>query len=130
MSTDFLVPFALTPQGQIATTSDPNVIALQRVESLVGTPNGERVMIPTYGVDLPEFLFAPDIQAEVNNIANEISAGLQTWEPTINVIDVTPVVTDASVGVDNVIVDFSTANPAITPTQTATVLVGGTVVNN
>lgn len=131
MASNFLVPFSLTPQGGIATTSDPGIIALQRVESLVGTPRNERVMLPTYGVPLPQFLFAPDIAADVQQISNDITQALQTWEPTINVISVTPVVNEQQVGLDNVIVDFSqSADSAFTPTQTATVLVGGTVVNN
>jgi phage baseplate assembly protein W len=131
MATNFLVPFSLTPQGGIATTSDPGLIALQRVESLVGTPDNERVMLPSYGVNLPGYLFAPDLSADTQQIANDISNALHIWEPAINVISVTPVVNEQQVGLDNVIVDFSqSANSAFTPTQTATVLVGGTVVTN
>jgi phage baseplate assembly protein W len=131
MATNFLNPFALTVQGSIATTSDPYQIATQRVESLVGTPPGERVMLPTYGVPIPDFLFAPDIAADVDEIATDVSKALQVWEPSINVNSVTPVVSAASEGIDNVLVDFTTSNdPTFTPTQTATVLVGGTVTGN
>jgi phage baseplate assembly protein W len=131
MASNFLNPFALTAQGSIATTSDPYVIATQRVESLVGTPPGERVMQPTYGVPLPDFLFAPDLAADVDQIATDTAAALQVWEPSINVSSVTPIVNSASEGIDNISVDFITSNdPTFTPTQTATVLVGGTVTGN
>lgn len=130
MSTNFTVPFSLTPQGGIATTNDPNVIAGNRVECLVGTAPGERVMQPTYGVDLPGFLFTPDIIDNTDLMANDIAQAIQTWEPSLTVDTITPIVTQSDVGISQVNVEFSLSpDPTITPVQTATVLVGGSVVN-
>jgi phage baseplate assembly protein W len=131
MSTNFLVPFSLTPQGTIAVTSDPGIIALQRVESLTGTPTGARVMKPSYGVDLPAYLFAPDLEADTARIANDVTNALQVWEPSVNVLSVTPVVSEQQAGIDNVVVNFTqSGNAGFTPVQVATVLTGGTVVQN
>jgi uncharacterized protein len=132
VGTTFLNPFQLTPSGSIATTSDPQQINMQRVESLIGTPPGERVMLPTYGVNIPAVLFAPDIEAEINEIENDVTQAIAVWEPSINVTDITPVAIQQNVGVIGVNIEFqtSTLTPDFTPIQTATVLVGGTVVQN
>src|SRR6185437_950446 len=130
MGRNFLNPFALTPQGTIATTTDPDRIALQRVESIVETPPRERVMLGDYGVDLPAYLFSPGVETATVEIKNDISGQLARWEPNINVIDVIPDVSQEEVGIVNVDVEFTqSADQAFTPVLTATVLVGGTVVN-
>lgn len=131
MSFNFSNPFGLNSQGQINITSDPNEIAQTRIQSLIGTYPGERVMQPTYGVDLPSYLFTPDIIEDTDLIANDIQQAVATWEPSLNVIEITPVVIQADVGISDINVEFSISNdPTITPAQTATILVGGTVVNN
>lgn len=131
MGTNFKVPFQLTQQGTIATTQDPNEIANDRVNSLIGTYPGERVMQPTYGVDIPSYLFTPDIITNTDLLSNDIAAAVATWEPTITIVDITPVTTQADVGISDVNVEFTLSNdPTVTPVQTATVLIGGSVVNN
>jgi phage baseplate assembly protein W len=128
---NFAVPFALTTQGMVATTSDPNVIASNRVNSLIGTYPGERVMQPGYGVDTNSYLFTPDIISETDLLATDIKSAASTWEPSITVSSVTPVVTQADVGISQVNVEFTISNdPTFKPAQTATVLVGGSVVDN
>lgn len=130
MGRNFLNPFALTAQGKVATTVDPDQIALQRVESIVETPPRERVMLGNYGVDLPHYLFSPGVDTATVEIENDVAAQLAIWEPTINVIDVIPDMSQAQVGIVSVDVEFSqSADQAFTPVLTATVLVGGTVVN-
>lgn len=129
--TNFANPFDLTSQGTVATTSDPNAIAETRIQSLINTYPGERVMQPGYGVDLQSYLFTPDIIENTDMIANDIRQSVATWEPTLNVVSITPVATMADVGIADINVEFSITNdPTFTPVLTATVLVGGTVVNN
>lgn len=131
MGRNFLNPFKLTPQGGIATTTDPDRIALQRVESIVETPPRERVMLGDYGVDLPAHLFSPGVDQQTVEIENEVSGQLAKWEPNINVIDIIPDMSQADVGIVHVDVEFTqSADQAFTPVLTATVLVGGTVVND
>jgi len=131
MATNFAIPFALTTQGTVATVTDPNQIALQRVRALISTNPGARVMVPDYGVGLTAYLFAPDLAATNAKLTNEINQAFQRWEPSINLLSVKPVTNDVSTGIDDVTVEFTTSNdPAFNPTLTATVLVGGTVVNN
>lgn len=131
MGTNFKLPFQLTPQGTVATTTDPNEIAEDRVNALIGTYPGERVMQPDYGVNLPMYLFTPDIIESTDLIANEITAQMTKWEPSITLLDITPITTQSDQGISKVNVDFTISNdPTLTPTLVATVEVGGRVVPN
>lgn len=129
--TNFSIPFSLTPSGSVSTTVNPNQIANDRVESLIGTYPGERVMLPTYGVDVPAYVFSPDILSQQSLLINQIQQAIGTWEPTIALDSVTPVVTQSEVGLIDINVEFTLSNnPALTPVQIATVSVGGSVVAN
>jgi phage baseplate assembly protein W len=128
---NFSVPFALTPGGQVHVTSDPNQIANDRVESLVGTYPGERVMLPDYGVNLPPEVFSPDVAEKSTMITLDIQRAVNQWEPSIKLDQVTPVMVQSGIGIVSVNVEFSLSdNLSLTPTQTATVEIGGKVVNN
>lgn len=129
--TNFTIPFSLTSTGSVQTTADPNQIANDRVESLVATYPGERVMQPAYGVNVPSFVFAPDIAFQQTMLTNAISQAVTVWEPTITLDSVTPVTTQSDVGMVQVNVEFTLSNdPSLTPAQTATVLIGGSVVSS
>jgi phage baseplate assembly protein W len=129
--TNFSIPFALTPSGSVQVTQDPNVIANNRVESLVGTYPGERVMLNTYGVNVPAYVFAPDIAAQQGLLTNAIQKAVNQWEPSIILDAVTPVVIQSDVGIIDINVEFTLSNnPSLTPTQVATVEIGGNVVQN
>lgn len=129
--TNFRIPFDLNSQGQVDTTTDPNEIAEGRIQSLIGTYPGERVMQPTYGVDLPGYLFNADIIKKTDIIAHDINVAVSTWEPSLKLIDVKPVTDINETGLVDINVEFTISNdPTFTPVQTATVLVGGLVVPN
>lgn len=131
MATNFLVPFALDGKGSIATTSDNDVIAMQRIRALMATSPGSRVMLPDYGVNLPGYLFNADLPGSSDKLANDIHSAIDTWEPSISVIEVTPVTNSEATGFEDVHVEFTTSSDqAFTPTLIATVLVGGTVVKD
>lgn len=131
MGTNFVVPFQLDSRGRVATTTDPNAIANERVNSLIGTYPGERVMLPQYGVNLPSYLFTPDIIESTDMIANDINAQMDQWEPSITILDITPVTTQSDQGIMDVNVEFTiSSDPTFTPTLVATVEVGGNVVPN
>jgi phage baseplate assembly protein W len=131
MGTNFKIPFQLTAQGTVATTIDPNEIGNDRIEALIGTYPGERVMQPSYGVNLPMYLFTPDIIESTDLLSNEITSQVSKWEPSITLLDITPVTTQEDQGIAQVNVEFTISNdPTLTPSLVATVEVGGKVVNN
>lgn len=131
MSVNFLAPFQLTSQGSVATTADPDTIAMQRVRAIISTAPNERVMLADYGVDLPAYLFSTDIAESVARISTDIITAMQKYEPTITILDVEPVVNETALGIEDVKVEFTqSTDQAYTPTLTATILVGGTVVGN
>jgi phage baseplate assembly protein W len=129
--TNFSVPFSLTPGGSVQVTSDPNQVANDRVESLIGTYPGERVMLPDYGVPLPPDVFSPNIAALETTIVRDIQQAMNQWEPSVVLDTVTPVLNQSDVGIVSVNVEFSLSNNVtLTPVQVVTVLVGGTVIQN
>lgn len=128
--TNFSVPFSLTPTGQVSTTTDPNQIGSDRMESLVGTYPGERVMLPDYGVNMPAYIFAPDISAQQDLIALNVQQAAAQWEPTLILGEIKPGIFQADVGIVSIDIQFSLSNdPQLTPAQTATVEIGGNVVS-
>jgi len=127
MSTEIQVPFILDQHGNVATVIDPSVQAMQHVTALVDTNPGERVMQPDYGIPLSSYLFEPDPTVVTKEITQDVKQQMALWEPSVTVLAVLPQ-PDNSLGVANVEVDFS-IDPAANPTVlTATVEVGGTVV--
>ena len=131
MSTEILYPFGLSATGGIAVTTDPNVQASQHVNSLISTRPGERVMVPTYGIDLAGQVFGdPDEVADA--IVNDVTTAMQNWEPSVTVKSVsTAPGFDPATGLVQIEVDYVTPATGIsspTSVSTATVLVGGTVI--
>lgn len=134
MSTEIAFPFQLTPSGAVAMTTDPNVQAAQHVTSLVSTNPGERVMLPDYGVALAALVFGSNDPAIVATIQSDVAQALAQWEPSIVVRSVTPAAgQDPTTGVAMVNVDFQVGAVPGAPgagVETATILVGGTVIND
>lgn len=132
MSQELLTPFQLTPSGGIAVTTDPNVQAEQHVTSLVSTNPGERAMLPGYGVALAALVFAPNDPVVTTTIEQDVTNALASWEPSIVVNSVSPAAnSDPNEGVAMVNVDFQAGATPGAPgasVQTATILVGGTVI--
>lgn len=129
MSTELLVPFSLDPNGHPAVTQDPNVQAMQHVKSIVATQPGTRVMLPTYGVPVRSFMFSPDPQLVTMKIDRDVRQQMGTWEPSITVINVTAT-PNSDFGIAEIDVGFSASPIETGQIQTATVLVGGTVIDS
>lgn len=131
MSQEILVPFSLTPSGGIAVTTDPSAQTLQHITSLVGTAPGERVMLTGYGVDTGAYLFAPDDDAVEAELISDVTVALNTWEPTVLVEGVTAIPDSPNDGQVAINVAFSQGMlPVLARTFTATILVGGDVIED
>lgn len=114
-------------------TSDSSVQAEQHVQSLVSTTPGERAMLPAYGVDLSGGLFGANPAMIANQVITNTKNALQVWEPGINVLGVSPVTNqnDPITGIVSVNVNYTVnAGAPVNQSQiqTATILVGGTMV--
>lgn len=127
MSTEISIPFRLDKFGSVATTEDPNEQARQHVKSIVATEPGERVQMPTYGVPTKEFMFAPGVDKVSSELYRDIVTQIGAWEPTIEVLGVTPSASN-SLGIAPVEVDFTQSFTPADQLLSATVQVGGTVV--
>lgn len=127
--TNFSMPFALTATGQVSTTNDPNQVGEDRMESLVGTYPGERVMLPDYGVNIPIQLFASNILTQQPVIALQIQQEVSKWEPTLVLNDVTVQSISQEPGIDRINIEYSLSNNnQLTPSKTAVILIGGTII--
>ena len=129
MSVEISTPFSLNINGGIASTTDSNVQVTQHLQSLVSTEPGERVMMPLYGVPTASSLFAPNAAINQSMLLADIQSAVSTWEPTVDIdsIAVNPLPGDVN-GSISLAIDWSqiSINPQI---QTATVLIGGKVVD-
>jgi phage baseplate assembly protein W len=135
MSSEIQVPFALDRSGAIAATTDPNVQAQQHVDSLISTTPGERVMKPTYGVDLTGMVFAPNTSELSAMIMLNVRRAFSAWEPGIQLDNVSPVPprqSDPLAGSVQINVDWSIPGQTDSTTQSgvtlATILPGGSVI--
>lgn len=136
MSTEIMLPFQLGPNGTIATVSDDATVVEQHVNSLISTVAGERLMLPTYGLQLAGLVFGNNDPVLLNVIQNDVLNAFAQWEPNIEILSVNPSQsTDAQSGVAAVDVQYlnSTANAVATANaaifQQATMSVGGTITN-
>lgn len=130
MSTEILAPFQLTPSGGVAATTVPSQQVQQHLQSLVSTSPGERIMRPTYGVPLAGYLFGLDRSQVAMMANNDVAQAISRWEPAVSIRDVRTGLSDDSLGRLSINVDYAPGpTPSATaPTQTATVLVGGSVI--
>ena len=60
----------------------------QAIVNLLLTNKGERLMNPTYGSDIRSYLFEPMDYGTANQIKNNISDTIETFEPRIRVLQI------------------------------------------
>lgn len=127
-----MTPFGLTPAGGVQTTTDPNVQAEQHVTSLVSTTPGERVMLPTYGIDLTGEVFDNDTTVVATAIGQDVQDKMTIFEPNIVVTSAQALTSDTGEGFVGVDVQYQlgVGPSSVAQQQTATVLVGGTIINS
>lgn len=132
-----MVPFQMGPNGTVATVTTDADVTEQHVQSLVSTVQGERIMVPTYGLNLAGMIFAGNDQVLENVIQNEVIDAFQVWEPGIQLLTVDQAQsTDIQAGVAAVNVTYAlnnsnTVSTSTVPiTQQATISIGGTIVDS
>lgn len=80
-------PIVSTPLGFLPTIYDANVIKADLMQLLLTNP-GERVMMPSFGTPLRQFLFEQNNPATYDRIKNAITAAIERWETRIVVTDI------------------------------------------
>lgn len=137
MSVEIQLPFHIGANGAVATVTDQTEIVDQHVRSLTSTIASERIMLPTYGLSLAGLVFGANDPVLLNVVQNEVISAFAKWEPTVIIQSVNPSMsTDVQQGVAAVNVQYSVNSSNLVgtaqapATQTATMTVGGTVVNN
>lgn len=98
-------PLQVTPTGGIATAA-----AEQRIEEaillILSTAPGERVMLPDFGCGIHELVFAPNDSSTVSKVVDAVRRALVTYEPRIDVLDVSAETTDGQPNLLLIRVDY------------------------
>jgi Bacteriophage baseplate protein W len=81
-------PIAATPSNGVAIAEYEESIR-QAVIIILSTEKGERVMRPDFGCGIHELVFAPNGPATRGIAEHYVSEALLTWEPRIEVLQVT-----------------------------------------
>jgi Bacteriophage baseplate protein W len=88
------VAFPFVPDSATGslTWSSGAALVRQSIRLILATAPAERVMRPTFGAGLRRYLMDPNTPAIRAQIALDVQAALQTWEPRITVtsVDVAP----------------------------------------
>jgi phage baseplate assembly protein W len=88
LGTGWKFPLQINPNGGIAESS-----AEQRIQEsillILSTAPGERVMLPRFGCGIHELVFAPNDASTIGQVVDQVRRALVTYEPRINVLDVT-----------------------------------------
>ncbi|GGP76311.1 GPW/gp25 family protein [Saccharothrix coeruleofusca] len=92
MNADFIgrgwgFPLRVGPTGGIGMVEGEQEIQ-EAIRLILGTAPGERPMRPEFGCGIHEHVFAPADHATAGDIAREVRAALDRWEPRIETTDV------------------------------------------
>lgn len=91
LGTGFRFPLMPDTQGRLGYIAGMDVVR-QSIETILDTEPGERIMRPSFGCGLRRYLMAPNILTTRSAMAEDITTALTTWEPRIqlNNVSVTP----------------------------------------
>jgi uncharacterized protein len=92
MSAQFLgagwaFPVHTDPTGRIALVVREREIE-EAIRLVLGTAPGERPMRPEFGCRIHDLVFGPANASTAGEIAYEVRAALERWEPRVDVLDV------------------------------------------
>ena len=102
MNTDFIgrgwgFPLRTSATGGIGMVEREQEIQ-QAIRLILGTSPGERPMRPDFGCGIHEYVFAAADHATAGDIAREVRAALDRWEPRIETTDVVVAFDSVEVG--------------------------------
>lgn len=80
-------PVRTDPTGSIALVVREREIE-EAIRLILGTAPGERPMRPEFGCRIHDLVFGPANAGTAGEIAYEVRASLERWEPRIDVVDV------------------------------------------
>jgi phage baseplate assembly protein W len=85
-------PFNIDAAGEVAYDTDPVAWARNHILAILLTNPGERVMRPSYGAGIFNFVWENGDPLIENQIINDVQQAVAVWEPnvTINQIDFIP----------------------------------------
>lgn len=105
LGSGFSFPLQVTPRGRLSMSR-----AEQRIEEsiylILGTRLGERVMLATFGCGIHDLLFAPNTPATRARAVEHVRRALVSFEPRIDVLDVTTETSDAEPSLLLIRVDY------------------------
>jgi phage baseplate assembly protein W len=98
-------PIQVTPTGGIATAS-----AEERIEEailiILSTAPGERLMLPEFGCGIHDLVFAPNDASTVTKVVDAVRRALVSYEPRIDLIDVSAETADGQPNLLLIRVDY------------------------
>jgi phage baseplate assembly protein W len=83
----FRFPLIPDTDGKLGYIAGVDVVR-QSIETILDTEPGERIMRPTFGCGLRRYLMAPNTLTTRTAMADDITAALTTWEPRIELTNV------------------------------------------
>lgn len=91
LGTGFRFPLLPDAEGKLSYVRGMDVVR-QSIETILDTEPGERIMRPAFGCGLRRYLMAPNTLTTRTGMAEDITAALTTWEPRIELtnVSVTP----------------------------------------
>lgn len=124
------IPFALDSTGAVAQNVSSASQLDDRVTALASTIPGSRVMATAFGVNTQTLLFSPGDSMSLTEIRNEVALKLIVYEPTAQLISVTPLTNTSVTGVAGIVCTAARKDSAATASVTTTrvkIGIGGTV---
>lgn len=83
------LPLAPQDDGRTLPLASGGEKVLQSIHIILDTEPGERLMRPTFGCGLRRYLMQPNTAATRAQIQRDVSNALRSWEPRIQVRNVT-----------------------------------------
>lgn len=89
---EIMVPFQIDPAtGGVAVLNNYVQILAQHILTIIMTAQGERIMLPSYGVGLENMLFQPIYTNTPGLLQSDLTNAIQSFEPAVTVQSVTVV---------------------------------------
>lgn len=130
MGIQITIPFTVLQNGAVSVETDASIQVQQRVDAIVSTEIGQRAMRATFGLPLSRLLFSPNNELVAAEISTLVTQQLNSYEPGLQVLSVTPVTDQSNDGVASINVSYAPQLQASSVASTANVVtieVGGTV---